>query len=65
MSIQKIYIGWIIEIDNVQFTIISRYKLRSTTWYILKSKIGKHSLDRRSILNGLNGGTFKYIEVRS
>lgn len=57
----KVYNGWVLEINGVEYTVVGSNKIRGKQYYYLRSKQGVSTINRDLLLEGMNDKSIKYI----
>ncbi len=57
----KVYNGWVLEINGVEYTVVGSNKIRGKQHYYLRSKQGVSTIDRDALIDGMNDKTIKYV----
>lgn len=57
----KVYNGWVLEINCVEYTVSGSNKIRGLQYYILRSKQGFLAIKRDALIAGMNDNSIKYV----
>lgn len=59
----KVYNGWILKFEGVDFVVLGSLKIRGNQYYILKSMTDgtKKSIDRAVLVSGINDKSITYM----
>lgn len=61
MIVNRIYNGWVLDIEGIEYTVCGSNKIRSTQWYILANDNDTRAIRRSEMLAGFESGAIKYV----